>query len=57
MKYKRNYLNKSLLSLVFIFTLGNLVGSPAQIIQPGAPGNPRVNSPAAGPAGGGVGPR
>ena len=40
MKYIRNNLHKSLLFLVFIFTVGNLIGSPAQIIQPGAPGNP-----------------
>ena len=40
MKYIRNNLHKSLLFLVFIFTVGNLIGSPAQIIQPGAPANP-----------------
>ena len=40
MKYIKNNLHKSLVSLVFIFTIGNLISSPAQIIQPGAPGNP-----------------
>ena len=40
MKYIKNNLRKSLVSLVFIFTVGNLIGSPAKIIQPGAPGNP-----------------
>ena len=35
MKYIKNNLHKSLVSIVFIITVGNLIGSPAQIIQPG----------------------